>query len=328
MYPSTYKNNFPTGRGFHWKMTNDGKFQKTLMTNSNISVGSVEWITAMRSYSLFVNKKGERCKILYGWNTQEVLVGPYEVDGYVEVDEKKYVLEYDGCYFHDTCPKCGLKGRKRVRSFKKKSGIPKTIFKENAQERAKFMEDNGFQTIRIHECEFNKHKTALKRDISILQYESKICQEKLIDAIVKHDAYGFLLCDIEPHSEESNKFIELNWPPIIHNDDVLFDDLSPEMQKISSHIRFPRRTLVQTMHATKILLHTELVKFYVSNGFKISKAYDFYEFEASPCFDRLYTKLYESRVEATEQNDDTKATAIKLVGNSTYGQSIMVGIPN
>jgi len=114
MYPSTYKNDFPTGRGFHWKLASNGRYEKTLMTNSKISIGSVEWITAMRDHSIFINKKGQRCKILYGWNTREVLVGPYEVDGYVEVDDKKYVLEYDGCYFHNKCPRCGLEGRKRV----------------------------------------------------------------------------------------------------------------------------------------------------------------------------------------------------------------------
>jgi len=189
------------------------------------------------------------------------------------------------------------------------------------------MDANGYEVVTIQECFWEEIcKDNLKTAISSLIFLRSITADQIMTAI-QNDAYGFLLCDIEPCSEESNKFIELNWLPIIHNANVERSDLSPHMDEATKHIHFPRRTVVQTMHAEKILLHTELIKFYLSQGFKITKIYDFFEFEASACFDQLYTKLYESRVEATEQHDDTKATAIKLVGNSSFGQSIMVGIP-
>ena len=78
------------------------------------------------------------------------------------------------------------------------------------------------------------------------------------------------------------------------------------------------------MHAKEILLHTCLLKFYLENGFRILKIHKFFEYEGSPCFKKVYSTVYEARVQATETNDDLKATAVKLVSNSMYGSMLVV----
>jgi len=109
MYPATFREDMPCGRGFEW-VKNGVTLKKQLMTTEKISLVSVQWIGSLENNELFINSNGERCKIKFGWNTEEVKVGAYYLDGYCEVDDKKYALEFNGCYFHG-CNICGKVGR-------------------------------------------------------------------------------------------------------------------------------------------------------------------------------------------------------------------------
>ena len=109
MYVSTYNKQFPTGRGLKWSLNeNDNLFYKRLMTRKNISLASCEWISTIEQMKPYRNKNGEICKIRYGWNSEEVKLGEYFVDGLVEVDGAKTILEYQGCKFHQ-CYRCNTK---------------------------------------------------------------------------------------------------------------------------------------------------------------------------------------------------------------------------
>mgnify|MGYP003730279387 CR=1 FL=1 len=79
------------------------------MAKKQISLESVQWIAYMANDPGFANASGEKCKIISGWNSEEVKVANYEIDGYCKVDNVEYALEYDGCYFHG-CRKCAQPG--------------------------------------------------------------------------------------------------------------------------------------------------------------------------------------------------------------------------
>ena len=49
-----------------------------------------------------------------------------------------------------------------------------------------------------------------------------------------------------------------------------------------------------------------------------------FEYQKHSCYKDVHDKIYEARVDATIQKNNQKATAIKLVSNSMYGQMIMV----
>ena len=104
MYPSTFKEKFPCGLGFEWSLKKN-MMTKRLMTLKKISLGSVEWLDYMSNDSRLVNRKGKRCKIISGWGSREMKLGPYKVDGYCKVDQLEYVFEYDGCHYHN-CKLC------------------------------------------------------------------------------------------------------------------------------------------------------------------------------------------------------------------------------
>ena len=103
----------PCGRGFEWKLTGN-YFTKELMSSRKISLESVQWMAYMKHDRRFVNRSGKRCEIISGWNSEEVKVGNFELDGYCRVDEIKYALEYDGCYWHG-CAQCGEQGKPETR---------------------------------------------------------------------------------------------------------------------------------------------------------------------------------------------------------------------
>ena len=106
MYPSVFKEEFPCGIGFEWNIEKD-VFRKKLMTVNKISIGSVEWIDFMRNDDRLIDADGTRQTIQSGWTGNEKKVGQYLVDGYCVVGDKTYVLEFDGCFFHQ-CEDCGF----------------------------------------------------------------------------------------------------------------------------------------------------------------------------------------------------------------------------
>jgi len=115
MYPSTFREDMPCGRGFEWYLRGtDTYFTKKMMSCPKISLESVQWMEYMSDDPRFVDRNGERCKIISGWSSEEVKVGNFELDGYCKVDDIEYALEYDGCYWHG-CVQCGHEGKSTAR---------------------------------------------------------------------------------------------------------------------------------------------------------------------------------------------------------------------
>ena len=77
---------------------------------------------------------------------------------------------------------------------------------------------------------------------------------------------------------------------------------------------------------TSLISHITVIFRYVKNGFKITKIHKIFEFQKYACYKDVHDRVYEARVAATVEKNNKKATAIKLVSNSMYGQMIMVSI--
>lgn len=112
MYPSVFREDMPCGRGFEWSLK-DNYFTKNMMSSRKISLESVQWIDFMSHDRRFINRNGERCKIVSGWSSEELKIKNYDIDGYCKVDEIEYALEFDGCYWHG-CKKCGTTAKNPI----------------------------------------------------------------------------------------------------------------------------------------------------------------------------------------------------------------------
>ena len=267
----------------------------------------MDWI--QNNFDGIVDKSGNRVRIQHGWNSKEMIFGRYSVDGYAEVDGKKLIFEYDGCKFHD----CKLCDREM-------------LFKRDETERNKFLASLPNTTIiRETECVWMEKKKILKYEpeISPILMLNKVYPEQMLHLLKENKLYGFMVIDISS-TENAKKFLDLNWPPILMKTMVEYTDLPDWMKPNVDEKDFPTEQIVQSMHAKEILLHTRLIQFYLENGFQVEKIYKFFEYEPSPCFDRVFSTVYEARVQATETKDDLKATAVKLVSNSMYGSMLTV----
>ena len=168
------------------------------MTNQKISLGSVEWLDyVQQTDKRLLNKFGERERIISGWGSSEFQIGPYFVDGYCEVDENKFVFEYNGCHFH-TCSRCKSVG-----------------LSSNDSKKLDYLKSMNLQVIEMAECQWQKSRKNLiyKSGISRLILKKSISEAKLIKHFSENNLYGFALVDIESNSK-AQKFLDMNWPPL------------------------------------------------------------------------------------------------------------------
>ena len=309
MYPATFCEPFPCGRGYEWTPNENGLFSKVLMTTENISQGSIEWLDYIGTTSRLLNRKGKRCKIVSGWNSEEVKIGKYFVDGFAKVDDKQYIFEYNGCRFHP-CNLCATNNIGRSN--------------EDEQIRRQYLQQFG-ELITMQECRWKNIRQSLNYSprISKFLFNEIITHDYMEHILTNGEMYGFCLVDLEG-TDEAAKWLEMNWPPILVKEDILYSDLPEWMKDCTNEKGFPMNTIVQSMHGTEILLHTILLKYYLENGFKLSKVHKVFEYQGERCFKKIYDTVYKSRVEATEAGDNMKATAVKLTSNSMYGSLLLV----
>jgi len=116
----------------------------------------------------------------------------------------------------------------------------------------------------MKECEWNRVDKSIlpQSSISSILYKGSVTGQELLTEILVDRVYGFAMVDIVP-TDDAKKFIDLKWLPIIKHDEINYNDLPAFMQNDSVKKTFPRKTLVQTMHAKNILLHTRLIQWYV-----------------------------------------------------------------
>ena len=290
----------PVGYGFLWKGNNI--FTKKMMTNRSVSLESLQWITYINDTDpRFIDSKGNKIRIQNGWMGSEMQIGPYYVDGYCQVDDVIYALEYNGCRYHG-CDIC-------------KIAQPN----ESDVERESFIKSKVTELIIERGCIFQEKLKRIRYDIpsyiSHFLYKNKITATDIIKAIINQQITGFIVVDIEP-TQAAEKYRAINFLPIFQRKSIEFDMLPEWMKPGASKASFPRTTLVQTMRATSLLLHTELARFYLRNGFAITKIHLLLEYEPSMCFEQFYHKSYELRVQATIQKNTQLTSVVKTTMNS------------
>lgn len=282
------------------------------MTDENFSLESIQWLDWMQNQNLLVNENGRRSKLFSSWNSKEISFGNYRVDGWAIVDGCQIIFEYRGCHVH-FCQKCNRD----------------KILRKNERERKKFFSSfKNTRMVEIQSCEWQKLslKNKYVSKVSCLMQKNVIRSEDLVKLLAQNKLFGFALVDLDLASTSyREKFLKINWLPIIQKTTIEFEDLSPWMRARMNPKDFPReKQIVQGLKASKILIHTELLALYTRLGFNVKKVHKLFEYEASACFKEVYDKTYSARVKATIEKNVFKATAIKLVSNSMFGATLLV----
>ena len=85
-----------------------------------------------------------------------------------------------------------------------------------------------------------------------------------------------------------------------------------------------RRSLLGLMRATKILLITPLIRFYVPHGLVVDRVYQVFEWQSGDCFRSFCDTIIAHRQAADfDPSQAVVGEMYKLIGNSAYGRTLM-----
>ena len=140
-----------------------------------------------------------------------------------------------------------------------------------------------------------------------------------------HPFYGAIECDIEVPPALYDYFSE--YSPLFANTKVPFEKIGAHMQDHVNHFKLskkPRRLLVGGMKGEKILLASDLLRWYMLHGMVVTQIHQVVEYIPSKCFAPFVNDISTCR----RHGDRDKSLSIisdtmKLIGNSAYGSSIM-----
>jgi hypothetical protein len=133
-----------------------------------------------------------------------------------------------------------------------------------------------------------------------------------------------MFCDIRVPVELEEKFSEM--APIFKNVPVSREDLSQHMRDFADERGFlkrPQRMLVGSLFGEKILLLSELAKWYLEKGLVITKIYQMIDYIPRAIYAEFAASVSAARRLGDADPDmSLLANTSKLIGNSAYGKTI------
>jgi G:T-mismatch repair DNA endonuclease (very short patch repair protein) len=308
----------PCGRPRVTRFSDEGAPTISPDVGSKVAQG---WLAWMESKT--------RQRIFHELNGKEIRVGDHgiPVDGFCS--EFNTVYQFHGCYWHGhTCTKS--LAAQQIHPHKR---VPVKDIYNGTLEKERYIRDLGYTLVRTWECEWeatvNKNpaiKGFLSRFFSkTYPIPSKKDAKSRVDDIREGKFFGLVECDIEVPSELRSFYAEM--PPIFKNTLVSRKDLGAyglNLANRDNRLRQPQRMLIGSMKGTRILLFSELARWYLQNGLNITRLHTLIEYTPEQPF-----KLFGDSVsDARREGDADASKAIladtnKLIGNSCYGKTIV-----
>ena len=232
-----------------------------------------------------------------------------------------------GCWWHGH--NCHLNTGKDVNTVR---GKPMTELLQETRINSAYIKSQGFNLVECWECEWREMKeddpvlrqfidTKLRRPLDRMKTMTK---ETILSAVLDGTLFGCVECDIHVPDDLIEKFGEMC--PIFKNVEISRNDIGEYMKSYAENNNImaqPRRSLIGSLHGSKILLATPLLKWYLEHGMKVTKVYQVIEYTPEPCFRPFGQAVSDAR--RAGDIDPSKAIiadTMKLVGNSSYGKTI------
>jgi hypothetical protein len=142
---------------------------------------------------------------------------------------------------------------------------------EETSQNSAYIISQGFDLVECWECEWLEMKkngnlqqfikTHLRRP---LDNKTTMTKEMIIDAVLDERLFGCVECDIHVPEQHKDKFGEMC--PIFKNVEISRDDIGEYMKTYAEKNKImprPRRSLIGSLFAERILLATPLLKWYL-----------------------------------------------------------------
>ena len=246
------------------------------------------------------------------------------VDGFDPTSNTPY--QYMGCYWHG-CPCC----------FEAEDPHPtrgKTYgyWYQRTMENITYLEEIGYSPIVQWGCQWLQEKrhnpeieTHLNKVFPGRQRKGKLKSEtQLLDEVRNGTLFGAVEVDLQVPDELKPKFNEMT--PIFKNVDITINDIGPHMKHFAEEhecMPRPRRALIGSYKAEKILLATPLLQFYLEQGLVVTKVHQAVQWCSRPCFRGFGDFVSNARREGDRGGSLVVAETAKTVGNAGYGRFIM-----
>ena len=306
--------------------------------------GPKRWQRIEPSSNIFQPMPSHKSKSAHGWlawmsyinntyiqhehNSREVVLSDrcLPVDGFCV--ELQTAYQFHGCYWHGH--QCQRNAGIDIHPTKK---VSMKSLETQTRAREDYLRALGYTVVSVWECEWERTVSATEKIRSFLKtffasmYPSRwkeLSEERLISRIASGAFYGLVECDVHvpPHLE--GKFSEM--APIFKNALVGREHLSPIMlEHAESHdyLRRPQRMLIGSLKGERILLYSELLKWYLQHGLVVSRVHQLVEYVPRKIFERFGLSVTEARrLGDVDTSKKLLADTHKLVGNSTYGKTI------
>ena len=246
------------------------------------------------------------------------------VDGYHA--SSKTVFEFNGCYWHG-CSEC-------YKPDEEHPGLGETYgyLRERMQAKIEYLESIGYQTVVKWECEWKKESANETIQIFLDNHfpgRGQRLRSKTTDQLLKEvkngTFFGAVEVDIHVPLELRSKFEEMT--PIFKNTEISLNDIGSHMKEFAEArgcIPKPRRSLIGSYWANKILLATPLLQFYLQEGLVVSYVHQAIQWTPKACFGTFKEFVTESRRQADRPGgSNILGETAKMVGNAGYGRFIM-----
>ena len=181
------------------------------------------------------------------------------------------------------------------------------------------MESQGKLIVK-RECEWTAELSAMisKPATEMARILEKDNEETLLNAIKSDSIYGFALCDVECPEHVLEKYKDFLFPPVITHTTITEDHLSDYMRQrvLEEDRKVDFKTVVQVYSGQQLFLMTDIIKFYMDMGLKISNVTQFIQYIPSKILKPFVDEVVGMRIDATIEEDDTKQMTAKIFGNS------------
>lgn len=305
----------PTGMPIRRK--EEDKFKN--ITEHNHSKTAHGWLD-------FISKK-RGIHIQQFTNGGEFKIGQHglPVDGYCV--ETREVFQFHGCYWHGH--PCFVNDGVDIHPTRK---IPIREIYQETLIKDQYINQLGFTLHTKWECEWNKEISENKeirdflRVFNSIFYPNKEAKslDEVISDITSGRFFGLVECDILVPANLANYFEEM--APIFKNVEVSREDIGMHMKEFaisSNQLKSPQKMLIGSLFGNKILLLSELARWYLNHGLKITRIYQLIEYIPRQIFSPFVSSVTDAR-RAGDKDEQFKliADTSKLVGNSAYGKTI------
>jgi len=245
--------------------------------------------------------------------------------------ERQFAYEFLGCFWHSHIGECQI----QTLNPSDIHPVRKNISHEaKTMKRLEFLQDHYKQVHFIWECEWqqqlhnNSELDVRLQNLLIPSFQKSLrvsTEIEMLNAIERGDVFGIVFCDVTVPDDLREKFSD--FPPIyIKMKDFTTNDLCEPMRgyALRNNLKPPNNFLTTQMSGSNLVLPTEMIQYYLQEGFSVSNLVKIIQFEPGyRPFEKFLLDRVKERREGFEKGATVVSNMAKLLQNAAVGYTLL-----